>query len=151
MITKNNPRAPILLVDDDEDWRVILREALQNVSAGESIYEVSSIHDALAFTSGEPPFENVPRPRLIYLDLEMPDGYGVELLEALKRDEATRDIPVVAMTTFDDEFQEEAIRKAGAVDFYIKPYDPDQVIAKIRKTAANRQPFKEPAQARIPG
>jgi putative two-component system response regulator len=73
-----------------------------------------------------------PRPDLILLDIMMPDMDGYEVLNALKADEATRDIPVIFITAMDSVESETQGLALGAVDYITKPLNPDIVLARVR-------------------
>lgn len=121
-----NERAlpPILLVDDDEDCRLIIRDHIEDSDAIGEVYEVSSGEEALAFARQEPPFENVPRPGLIYLDIDMPTLDGMDVLKTLKGDEKTKDIPVVMLTGINDERDMIQASGLGANSYCVKSSDP---------------------------
>lgn len=72
-----------------------------------------------------------PAPDLILLDIRMPcmDGYNV--LEHLRADEATTDIPVIVLTAFGSTGDELRGLKLGAVDFISKPFSPDILQARL--------------------
>ncbi len=72
------------------------------------------------------------RPDLILLDVMMPGMDGYALCQRLKADERTRDIPVIFVTTHDDEAAETRGLDAGAVDFISKPVNPRIVRARVR-------------------
>ncbi|MCL2093875.1 MAG: response regulator [Treponema sp.] len=73
------------------------------------------------------------RPHLILLDIDMPEMNGYEALEILKASPDTKDIPVIFLTGMADEKDEERGRKAGAVDYIVKPFDPPVLMACIEK------------------
>ncbi len=73
----------------------------------------------------------VPLPDLILLDIEMPDLGGYEVCETLKRQETTRDIPVIFVTAKDSDSNEEQGLKLGAVDYITKPVKPSIVRARV--------------------
>ena len=74
-------------------------------------------------------------PSLIILDLMLPDTDGFEVCKLLKSDERTKVVPVVMLTALDREEQRKKGMDCGAVKYMTKPFDPDQLIATIRKTA----------------
>ena len=74
-------------------------------------------------------------PSLIILDLMLPDTDGFEIARQLKRDEKTASIPIVMLTALDRDEQRKQGMDAGAVRYITKPFDPDQLIDAIRKTA----------------
>lgn len=71
------------------------------------------------------------RPDLILLDWNLPKMRGVEVCERVKRGPETRLIPVVMLTAFDDPAHRLAAITAGADDFIAKPFDPQQLSARI--------------------
>ena len=82
-------RPEVLVVDDDPTARDVLRRLL--VRAGWQVAEAANGREGLAFLERS-------RPTLVLLDLMMPDMDGFEVLEAMRREEAWRDIPVVVVT-----------------------------------------------------
>jgi signal transduction histidine kinase/DNA-binding response OmpR family regulator len=102
------PRA--LIVDDDPTSRYVLRQALRESVAG--VVEAEGGEAGLRLARAE-------QPDIVFLDLVMPDLAGEAVLEALKADPATRDIPVVIVTSrhLDDEAREQlGKRAAGFLD-----------------------------------
>lgn len=124
---------PILLVDEDEDCRLIIRDHIEDSDVAGQVYEVSSGEEALAFARQEPPFEDVPRPGLIYLDIDMPTLDGMDVLKTLKSDEKTRDIPVVMMTGINDERDMIQASGLGANSYCVKSADPVQFAQTVVK------------------
>src|SRR5438128_41925 len=76
----------ILLVDDDVDCRMLVRDAIADSKVRNTVYEVCNAEEAWRFLHRQPPYANVPRPGLIYLDIEMPGMGGLALLERIKAD-----------------------------------------------------------------
>lgn len=69
---------------------------------------------------------------LILLDVVMPDMDGYEVCEILKKDEKTKDIPVIFVTANSSSEDEEKGFKLGAVDYIIKPFKPTTVLARVK-------------------
>ncbi|TKJ40728.1 two-component system response regulator [candidate division LCP-89 bacterium B3_LCP] len=124
---------PILLVDDDEDCRLIIRDCIEESQVEGDIFEVTSGEEALAFISNEAPYEDAPRPGLIYLDIDMPGIDGVEVLQSLKEDKKTKDIPVVMLTALDDEETMLKVAKHGANSYYVKSNDPLRFFETVKR------------------
>jgi CheY-like chemotaxis protein len=80
----------VLVVDDEEIFRYVLRQHL--VTPRHAVFEASSGREALRIAQTQ-------HPDVICLDLMMPELDGFEVLRELKRDPATRDIPVVVITS----------------------------------------------------
>ena len=72
------------------------------------------------------------RPQLVVTDLMMPVMDGVELIERLRADPETADVPVVAITADATEQAERKARAAGAVDFITKPIDLPALLDRLR-------------------
>ncbi len=128
-----NDMITILLVDDDEDCRLLVRDAIQSANVRNEVYEVASGEDALAFVRQLPPYQEVPRPGLIYLDIDMPGINGLDVLKNLKGDAETRDIPIVMMTALDDDHEKMEAARYGANSYCVKPTDPFQFIETVIK------------------
>src|SRR5213075_1695584 len=104
----------ILLVDDDEDCRMFIREAISECKLLNKVYEVPDGKSALDFVFRRGQFVDAPRPGLIYLDIEMPGMNGQEVLQVIMSTPELRDIPVVMMTGVSDEGQMERAAQNGA-------------------------------------
>ena len=74
----------------------------------------------------------VQSPDIILLDMVMPEMDGIEVCQALKASEETRDIPVIFVTSMSDTLNEERGLDAGAVDYITKPISPPIVKARVR-------------------
>ena len=134
MNTQNStPEQPltILLVDDDDDCRMLLRDAIAECKVRNRVYEVSNGKDALAFLRREGAYAEMPRPGLVYLDIEMPGMDGQTALRAIKADHALRDIPVVMMTGVSDENQMKEAADNGANSYTIKPANAEQFLRTV--------------------
>jgi CheY-like chemotaxis protein len=121
----------ILLVDDDPDCRLLVRDAIFASRVRNEIFEASNAEEALRFLNHKAPFADAPRPGLIYLDVEMPGMDGIELLKKIKTDPNLRDISVVMMTGVSDERQMRAAAEAGANSYTIKPANAEQFLRTV--------------------
>jgi adenylate cyclase len=112
-----------ILVVDDVQRNVRLLEAIL-VAAG---YEVASAG------SGAEALEAVGRaaPDLVLLDIRMPDMDGHEVCRRLRADPASEFLPIVMVTSVEDEERVAAL-EAGADDFVAKPFDNDELLARVR-------------------
>ena len=121
----------ILLVDDDPDCRMLIREAITECRILNRIYEVGDGQSALDFVRRVGDFAHAPRPGLIFLDIEMPGVDGQDVLKQLKTDPKYRDIPIVMMTGVSDECQMEQAARNGANSYTIKPSNPEQFLRTV--------------------
>lgn len=115
----------ILICDDDEDDRMLTRQALEQahvsnalefVEDGEQLLDYLYQRGAYAGETGK-----APRPGLILLDLNMPKMDGREALKVIKGDSTLRDIPVVVLTT--SRLDQDIVRsyQLGVNSFISKP------------------------------
>ena len=117
-------RKPILVVEDQEDNRRILRDLLTN--AGYEIIEAENGEEALAVVARE-------RPDLILMDIQLPLLDGYEVTRRIKADPALRSIPIIAITSYALSVDESKARAAGCDAYVTKPYSPRALLAKIRE------------------
>lgn len=113
----------ILLADDDEEDRLMTKEALQESRLGNDLRQVVDGQDLMDYLNrrGRYAGEQAPKPGLILLDLNMPKKDGREALREIKADEELRKIPVVVLTTSGAE--EDILRtyELGVSSFIRKP------------------------------
>ena len=121
----------ILLVDDDPDCRLLIRDAIAECKVSNSVFEAANGKEALEFLKRSGKFANAPRPGLIYLDLEMPGMDGQATLKAIKADPELRDIPVVMMTGVSDETEMKKAAANGANSYTIKPANVEQFLRTV--------------------
>lgn len=96
---KRKDNLDILIIEDNSGDVVLTQEAFDEVGLIENIHIARDGEDALLFLNHKPPYENVPVPDLIILDLNLPKKDGRELLKELKSDEKLKVIPVIILTT----------------------------------------------------
>ncbi|MFL5299078.1 MAG: GGDEF domain-containing protein, partial [Anaeromyxobacteraceae bacterium] len=118
------PRAQVLVVDDDPD----AREALSMMLGDD--YEV-----ALAADGREAVDRAVAAPpHVILMDLFMPRMDGLAALDALRQESATADVPVILISARGDEIVRSRSLDLGAVDFLQKPFSGRELKARIERT-----------------
>ena len=120
-----NDKAPlILVVDDYQDAREMYAEYLQ--FSGFRVAEAKNGNEAVekAFAL---------KPDLILMDLSLPGMDGWEATRRLKADDATRHIPVVALTGHALAGASEGAKKAGCDSFVTKPCLPDDLVVEVRR------------------
>src|SRR5687767_5575519 len=97
-ITSMDRPITILIVDDDPDCRLLIRDAIAECKVSNDVHEVSNGQEALDFLNRRGPYASAPRPGLVFLDIEMPPGInGLETLKQVRENPALREIPVVMM------------------------------------------------------
>src|SRR5262249_52770462 len=113
----------IFVVEDDADIRRLLRGLLS--SGGYEIVDFPQIDDLLSRIRSD-------SPDLVLLDLQLPDGSGHDVLEAIRADPATRLLPVVMLTGFATKEEKLRATRAGVTDFLAKPFAPEELLPRIR-------------------
>src|SRR4051812_27450058 len=113
----------ILLVDDDQDCRQLIRDAIEQGRLDNQVYEVSSGEEALQFLRRQGKHANAPRPGLVYLDIEMPGLNGQDTLKAIRQNPCFSDIAIVMMTGVTDDEQKRLAMATGANSYTNKPTD----------------------------
>ena len=117
----------VLLVDDHEDTRSLYVEYLQG--QGFRAEAVGDGATALRAVRRE-------RPDLLIMDVKMPDMDGFTVLEALKRDEALRTIPVVILSADVAPPVRRRAIEMGSAEFVSKPCLPNELLAIVRRMTA---------------
>ena len=133
--------ARVWVVDDDRAVRFVLATALREAG-----------HEVTAFDSAQAALDALRRnvPALIFTDVRMPGGDGIELLRKLK---ATHpDLPVIVMSAYTDVASTAGAFRGGAWEFLSKPFDIDHAVELAERAlpaggAEPRQPVREPELA----
>jgi two-component system cell cycle response regulator DivK len=114
----------ILVIEDTEDNRRILRDLLSN--AGYEVIEAIDGATGVAMAASH-------KPDLILMDIQMPILDGYEATRRIKANADLRHIPIIVVTSYALSGDEAKARAAGADDYVAKPYAPRELLAKIRK------------------
>jgi two-component system response regulator len=132
-------RAPILLVEDsDDDFEATIRAFRKSGNLHNEVVRCSSGAEALdyLFQRGDygPSSDTyAPRPGLILLDLNMPGIDGRAVLKIIKGDRRLSEIPVIVMTTSDDERDVSECYSYGANSYVKKPVDLDGFFEAVKR------------------
>src|SRR5688500_2526691 len=70
---------------------------------------------------------------LLFLDLNMPDIHGLEVIEFVRRHQAYSEIPICVLTTRGDEESRAQVFEAGANVYLTKPFTPQEIVAEANK------------------
>lgn len=112
--------AEILVVEDDPDDVILLRDALGRCAFPRQMHFVSNGQQAIHFLLKKNGFGWAPRPDFVFLDLNMPVMNGFEVLNAIKHDQKLRGIPVVVATTSTSEEERQRTLELGAEAYIVK-------------------------------
>jgi diguanylate cyclase (GGDEF)-like protein len=116
-------KSRILIVDDDEDIRDILKLTLAEEEY--EIIEACDGNEGLKAAQGK-------SPDLVILDYKMPYLDGREVCRKLKKDILLRHLPVIMLTGKGDIMDKVEGIDAGADDYIVKPFEPKELLARIR-------------------
>jgi CheY-like chemotaxis protein len=125
----------ILLVEDNEDDILLEREALADAKLINIMSVVWDGVEAMAFLRREGQYQNAQVPGLILLDINMPRKNGFEVLNEIKADPALMHIPVVMLTTSDNEADIVKSYSKGACSYITKPMDFDKFREVVKQFA----------------
>lgn len=122
--------AKILIAEDERDIRDLIAFTLQ--FAG---------HEVTATSNGEEALQKAIEliPDLILLDVRMPRMSGYEACQQIKANPATSQIPVAFLSAKGQESEVEAGLAAGAVEYILKPFAPDQLNERVKAILENRE------------
>jgi len=114
----------ILIVDDEKDWVRMLSRRLQHEG-----YQVEVAFDAMQAVKQTIDL----KPDLVLLDILMPAGSGIGVLENLRGNLKTFNIPVIVLTGISDKQTKEAAEKLGISGYFMKPVDMDKLIKVLKE------------------
>jgi CheY-like chemotaxis protein len=130
-LSQNSEAITILLVDDDADCRMLIRDAVEECKVSNQIFEACNGAEALDFLYARGKHAGATRPGLIFLDIEMPGMDGQTTLKQIRADDRFRDIPIVMMTGVADERQMQEAAANGANSYTIKPANAEQFLRTV--------------------
>jgi two-component system, response regulator len=116
----------ILLVEDSQDDQVLTERALRNCNAARSIAVAHDGAEALDYLFGLGTYagrDTSVMPDLILLDLKLPKVDGLAVLETVRNDHRTRDVPVIVLTSSDEERDLVDSYRLGADSYLRKTVD----------------------------
>ena len=115
-----NPTAKILIVDDEPQIRALLKATLTR--SGYAVVEAGSAREATNALA-------IDKPDLVLLDLGLPDRDGLELIGALRGEAG---IPLIVVSARENSEQKVAALDLGADDYVTKPFDTEELLARVR-------------------
>ncbi len=113
----------ILIIDDEREMVLGLATLLKSqgyltIAAYDSLFGISLAHKE--------------KPDMIILDLGLPAGGGLYVLENLNNSIKTSDIPVLVLTAQQEVGLEEKVKRMGAAEYFYKPFDPEMLLSRIK-------------------
>ncbi len=129
----------VLIVDDEAPIREMIAVALE--MADYRVLEAANAQSAHAMIIDH-------QPDLLLLDWMMPGTSGIELARRLKREEATRELPIILLTAKSEEDNKILGLEAGADDYITKPFSPRELVARLKAVLRRTTPrgVEEPVE-----
>jgi len=115
----------VLVVDDSVSMRQMVTFTLKG--AGYEVVEAEDGKDAVAKLNGG------AKPHLVITDLNMPNMDGISLIKEIRGMAAHKFTPVLMLTTESADGKKKEGQSAGATGWIVKPFNPDQMLATIKK------------------
>jgi DNA-binding response OmpR family regulator len=128
----------LLLIDDDHELAALLRHLFER--------EGLTLHHAATGSAGLAAVASLS-PTLVLLDLMLPDGSGIHFFRLLR--EQHRLLPVIMLTAKGDPVDRVVGLELGADDYVAKPFDPRELVARIRAVLRRTAPSAEPPTAAL--
>jgi len=113
----SDPTKLILLVEDDPDHELLTIRALKKSSIANDVRVARDGEEAINMLFGP----NAIQPQVILLDLKLPKVDGLEVLRRIRQDDSTRMLPVVILTSSDEERDVVSSYKLGVNSYIRKP------------------------------
>ena len=120
---KQMKKLQILLVEDNEGDILLTTEALESMKIENEIKVVKTGKEAIDYMTKSGNYTEIELPDLVLLDINLPVKNGFEVLEEIKSNEKTKNIPVIMLTTSSSKTDQEASNRLRADLFITKPID----------------------------
>jgi DNA-binding response OmpR family regulator len=112
----------ILIVDDEAYIRLLIEQTLEDLEEDSvELIQAENGMDALGLVKKE-------KPRLVFLDVMMPQMNGFDVCRVIKRDWHMDDVFVVILTAKGQEYDRQVSEEVGANRYMTKPFDPDELL-----------------------
>lgn len=127
----------IYYVEDDDNIRELVVYTLTQMGLPARGYRDGAAFDAAMAAE---------KPDLVLLDIMLPNEDGMSILKRLRADQDTQEIPIIMVTAKGAEFDKVTGLDTGADDYITKPFDIEELLARIRVCLRKRSPAKETAK-----
>ncbi len=119
----------VLVVDDDMEVRDLVQYTLEECD----VHTAASGEEALRAVAGH-------QPDVVILDIMMPGMSGLRVLELLRADPVTAELPVILLTAKAQEADVDRGFQMGADDYVVKPFSPLELARRVTAVAARKRP-----------
>ena len=125
------PKRKLLIIDDDRAFVVLAAAILRD--AGFMVLEAHDAMQGYMYAQQDPP-------AIILLDMQMPAGGGMNLLQKVQGIPRLRQIPIVVVTASTEEGLDQSVRAMGVADILRKPVDRDRLVSMVNAILENGLP-----------
>lgn len=134
-MSESSHSVTIVMIEDDDGHARLIEKNLRRAGVNNDIIAFSTGATALDFLlgAGNATGSHPSAPRLILLDLNLPDMTGLDILSRLKANEHTRRLPVIVLTTTDDRREIDKCYDLGANVYIVKPLNYDNFANAIKQ------------------
>lgn len=119
----------VLLIEDNRPDVMLVRQALSLRSSEFVVHEMADAEEAAAYIERMGDGDCSPCPDIVLLDLNMPKGEGLELLETLRASPRCPSVPIIIMTSSDSPRDRARAAEIGTTRYFKKPIELDQFLA----------------------
>ncbi len=133
-MTTNIAARRVLLIDDDPDTLGLLRSLC--VEIGASVDEADCGEAGVSRARQNPP-------DLVLCDMVLPDATGIEVVHALRAEPRLAGVPIVMVSARRDQASKVAAFEAGASDYVLKPFDLQEIVARVLAQLRNRELYEK--------
>ena len=130
-----SPTTSILVVEDETSIASFIAAYLRN--AGYGVKTAATAQAALIQLAGD-------SPALVILDLNLPDGDGVELCRRIRK---TSDVPILMLTARDEDIDKIIGLEVGADDYMTKPFNPRELVARVKSILRRAAPERRKSES----
>ena len=121
----------IILIDDNEAFRELLKEIIED--EGYRVIEAANGKEAISIMTKN------PDTAVAFIDLNMPEMNGLQLLKFIRKIDMMADLPFVVTTGYADPKLIIKAKELGVEDYLVKPVDPERIISIIDKNLGNKK------------
>lgn len=121
----------VFVVEDDKTIALLLRFLIER--------EGFRVEHAPDGRIAETQIATLPPPALAILDIMLPYADGYELLECIRTQDSWKDVPVLMLTSKGSERDISRALDGGADDYMVKPFQPDELKARMRRLMRGRR------------
>ncbi|MBA2524879.1 MAG: response regulator transcription factor [Pyrinomonadaceae bacterium] len=123
---ESEPKQTVMVVEDDQIISALLKHMLAR--RGFEVYVATDGRQASTMVE-----ELIPPPRLVMLDVILPFVDGFDLITLIRSKQAWKDVPIIMLTSKAQEQNIVRALDAGATDYVVKPFQPEELMARVRR------------------